>query len=557
MTFTVVVLWLSGMLLGGIGAFVLAWALFADRFRGEHGRRRCRRCWYEMTGVAGLQCPECGRVARDERHLHATRRYWRRGVSGLLVLLAGIGCGWYASGLLLGWRSVAPAAIALRLAPVIGRDAALRAVVGQGTSGWPVTALESDFSDWTFGAMERLAIDILKDDKAPFSEVHAAVDSLQWMREHITRRDEVARLLVNVVPSRMMPLMTWSTLTYWLIAQPGVAVPVDEILAAAAKYGTDGHGLASEFISRGLTPEKAAAVPDLLTQGTVYGVTWPELGQASPEVKSILFKRCREVYFAGDDEVKKRISRFIWPNARFIEAGNPDVEAMAREQIERFTRGESCEFLDMNSFILWQASEALSGLLLEIAGMLSSTSPEARKRASGILNNVKTIDGRSVILTNALCDVVKSGTDAGRERAIDLVQRQPAIDRHQMVDAAIAGLDTVVTPQALTRLLQFVTDVANDASSASAVERERVERVERALQRTLEKGGPLASVAATWIGRLLHPSDASIALLRSAATRTETDPAARIEARNALLHIRDRASPRIDPLTPLELAAPK
>src|SRR5262245_46988698 len=84
--------------LGVAAVVVLLWSLFWDRSRG---RRRCPRCWYDMSGVPGLKCPECGRHARAERSLFKTRRRWR--VACLIVpLLVG------------SWL--------LRCAPRIGRD---------------------------------------------------------------------------------------------------------------------------------------------------------------------------------------------------------------------------------------------------------------------------------------------------------------------------------------------------------------------------------------------------------------------------------------------------
>lgn len=73
------ILWL----IAGVGLFV---ALFRDRSRG---RRRCPKCWYDMAGVPGLKCPECGREARKERRLHTTRRRWR--LATLFALLAALG----------------------------------------------------------------------------------------------------------------------------------------------------------------------------------------------------------------------------------------------------------------------------------------------------------------------------------------------------------------------------------------------------------------------------------------------------------------------------------
>jgi HEAT repeat protein len=71
-------------------AFLLYRALFHDRSRG---RRRCPRCWYDVAGVQGLTCPECGRAARAERSFFRTRRHWRRAAAALLVAVCAYGAG--------------------------------------------------------------------------------------------------------------------------------------------------------------------------------------------------------------------------------------------------------------------------------------------------------------------------------------------------------------------------------------------------------------------------------------------------------------------------------
>ncbi len=61
--------------LGGLG--LLLWALRGDPSRG---RRRCRGCWYDLSGAPAalpITCPECGWTAARERQLSATRRRWR------------------------------------------------------------------------------------------------------------------------------------------------------------------------------------------------------------------------------------------------------------------------------------------------------------------------------------------------------------------------------------------------------------------------------------------------------------------------------------------------
>lgn len=78
-------LWLIGAGVLAIGGIALvAWALFADRSRG---RKRCAKCWYDMSATAGLKCPECGREARGERGLLRTRRRWWWAVVGVGLLV--------------------------------------------------------------------------------------------------------------------------------------------------------------------------------------------------------------------------------------------------------------------------------------------------------------------------------------------------------------------------------------------------------------------------------------------------------------------------------------
>ena len=64
---------------------LIAWR-FGWRDPGK-GKRRCPRCWYDMTATAGLRCSECGHEARREAALFRRQRRWRWLAVAFLMLL--------------------------------------------------------------------------------------------------------------------------------------------------------------------------------------------------------------------------------------------------------------------------------------------------------------------------------------------------------------------------------------------------------------------------------------------------------------------------------------
>ncbi|MHC4428684.1 MAG: hypothetical protein ACYS0D_08780 [Planctomycetota bacterium] len=81
--------WIAGGLLAAGGLILLVWALFWDRPRG---RRRCPKCWYDMTATTGLRCNECGHTAKREKKLRKTRRHlWQARLAVLIFLLGATG----------------------------------------------------------------------------------------------------------------------------------------------------------------------------------------------------------------------------------------------------------------------------------------------------------------------------------------------------------------------------------------------------------------------------------------------------------------------------------
>lgn len=113
-----------------MGLVLLGLALLKDRSRG---RRRCPRCWYDMGGVPGLTCPECGRPAKAERRLFRTRRRWRRAAVAIVVVLAG----WATTAipeLRQGWERLVPTTALVLIADPAPRSAGLGLPVAAGAT---------------------------------------------------------------------------------------------------------------------------------------------------------------------------------------------------------------------------------------------------------------------------------------------------------------------------------------------------------------------------------------------------------------------------------------
>ena len=74
----------SGFGLGLVGLGLCYWFLLADRAKG---RKRCPKCWYDMSFADTLRCPECGNDAKREADLLKTRRRFKGLWLCLLVFL--------------------------------------------------------------------------------------------------------------------------------------------------------------------------------------------------------------------------------------------------------------------------------------------------------------------------------------------------------------------------------------------------------------------------------------------------------------------------------------
>lgn len=122
--FLVAVLIMSLGLSGGL--IVVGW-----RFDPSLGRRRCPKCWYDLSGTKGLLCTECGHEAASERLLFKSRRSRMTIALALipLLLVPIVHRGLYAWRV--GWVGLIPTTVM-----VVAWEWLPESVVGSFNSGW-------------------------------------------------------------------------------------------------------------------------------------------------------------------------------------------------------------------------------------------------------------------------------------------------------------------------------------------------------------------------------------------------------------------------------------
>ncbi len=152
---------LVAAVLGVGGCALAALALFWDRSRG---RRRCPGCWYNLEGATAdaegrFSCPECGRVAPNERGMHRTRRRWGRAALALFMLLVA-GVVWQVPlARKRGWMFLIPDRVIFNAVPIGGLDGAFGDELQRrlGCKPWPGQNYEKTLSEARCAALLRRA----------------------------------------------------------------------------------------------------------------------------------------------------------------------------------------------------------------------------------------------------------------------------------------------------------------------------------------------------------------------------------------------------------------
>ena len=226
-------------LVSAAGIGVTWWALFGDKARG---RRRCPRCWHDLSGTPGRTCGECGFEAHDEPELFATRRRWPIAVASVAFILAV--AGWVRLTVLDGrWSSYVPDAVLGVVVSVTPGESlpawALQEVAGRaaiGTLGADRTASMLESLAGTGGPIPAT------DPRARTISALAGCDPLEFM---VTADDPQAVAAARTEARRAFDARrarALAAMPTWLEVRTPAAWPRGEPVSASAWIWAPGRG---------------------------------------------------------------------------------------------------------------------------------------------------------------------------------------------------------------------------------------------------------------------------------------------------------------------------
>jgi hypothetical protein len=551
MTTAAWIYWIIGAALGGVGFFLSTWALLSDWLAGHRKQRRCAKCWYDMAAVVGLKCPECGREAKSEKGLHRSRRRWKGAALGLCLIVVG-GLAQLASwGTLRGWYAVLPISLQIKLVPWIGSDPIFASAMLGRIRG-------ASLSDAQFAAIEALTIQVLEDSKAdPWRKENVLVGFYGLKKDPIDReRFGEAATAVILNSNSEIPR---SEAIVWAGNLRGPTKFAEAVVA------TLGPQRSSSLLSKvfevlcrpPVDQERVLAIADAsqrMTSRMGFGQIYPIMN-AHPEV---FFGRIAENLRNAKEEDLPKVLSPIYSLLR-----SSTVQVPARDEIVQ----RAAELLGMSDPELRSVcrdvtdpihGEKLLPALPALVSHLSSPVGETRTWAKRVLTRLQLSEGSNKILLELLASRFCEQDSPGRLDALEVFRARVPTPPTPLRANVFSCLDTIDDAAALdAALAAFFPDEATGIVWQPQSPGPANPELRALLARMLQHPGARTAAAARWLGERGDAKKELRTQLAAVASDTSRTPADRAAARDALLHIRDRADPSIDPLTPLELAAPR
>lgn len=560
MTTQVWIWWISGILLGGIATFVVVWALLSDRLAGNHSKRRCPSCWYDMSSMAGTKCPECGREARAEAKLFRVRRRWGWAGFGVIALVGAFALNWYAAGSVLGWTRVMPLWLQVRLVPIVP----VFDILTQ-NSFYNKSSLELDAG--TAKRLQEISLAEIRrsgsNPNVPNLAAQPAAYALAAMKSQISDREAVGKVLLRAaIDNPGMMHHTAGKLAAELLGQEDYFVATAHMLRTAppAPSGPGGQRITPYMLMQLAPPysdQTVIAAADLAIAESQPGVTYTQLAQVIQENPSPFFARLLELFRTGDKNQRGSVLWVLRGNVRTPVAGEPSYMAICREACTMLNDDDPAVRDQATLLIGYFFPDVIVPVFPELSELLSASRESTRRYARTCFVNVKfTREADEQALVDVVCETLRSGHDRGRALALEILILRKQSLRPGVSDAFLDAIERVEDTDLADQLVkQYVgIGVARELVRGNFAVRSGAywEDLQQRLVSMLDRGGAHTAVACKWIARAGLAQGGAADRLSAISSDASRPAADRASARDALFHIRDRREPQTDVLAPLK-----
>ncbi len=537
--------WLSGALLAGFGAWLISWALLSDRVAGNRMLRRCSKCWYDMSLVVGLKCPECGKEARAETGLHRSRRRWKVALLGLLLTSAGAASNLAGLSQSRSWIHWLPTWAQLRLVDQIGPQPVLFSFARSKATGESISG-----RDWA--RLENAVIVGLEDPSAQLYEKQILLDTFYGLKRDPINRDRFGAAAVECIlaakDSPHTPALTWAA------NLRGPMYFAEQTLATLGPQ-RDSRKLSMVFGCLCLRPaddERVRAIADVtrrMPSRMGFGAIDPIMnahsevffGRIAENLRKVRRTEVAEVlspmYMLLRSSTEANASRdeIVRTAAELLASDDPSLRSVCRDVTDPM-HGD-------------KLMPAIPALVMH----LQSSNAEAKAHAKRALLRMQLSEGSNRIVLETLAGRFCELNNSARMDAIEVFKARAPATMPPLRANVFVCLDSIDDVTLLTSaLLAFFPDPDSGGLWEPATGAGQGNSELRAvLARMLRKGGASAVAAAGWMRERGTPAMNLDGVLREVAEDKSKPSASRTAARDALLRMRDRASPEVDVLEPL------